>query len=221
MVESAEQGMTFERGVFLTLLLLLVLLAVRTLTQWPDKITLEVARLDYCEPQRGLKPSAGKNYSAGRDVLVPIELTGSREEDFSKSKDVFPKSSRERRPRRPDNPITATNELPPKPSAHPVVAVKKAAPRAPKRKAPFSIKGLINYPGVGYRLLVVDEANKYSQLKEKDKFVVNKETLVIDKITSAGAMVRFADGYSLLVRNSQDLSEGMKLRDATRDKTNK
>lgn len=204
-------AMTFERGVFLALLLVLLLVVARLFLSWPPMVATEDARLDYREPER--VPEAGAALPAtafqDHDLLVPYELTVLSPLNLQTQAPRPPVViGRPQRPTpRPDGEVA----LKPKVPAKPPVAVKQPeAPATPEaRRLPLSIKGVINFSGLGFRLLTVDEDGGYHRMQEGDEFPYLGETYTIKKITADGAVFVAPDGSLVVLKNDFDFAKAV------------
>lgn len=202
--------MSFERGVFLALLLVLLLVAVRLFLNWPVAVVTEDARLDYREPER--VPAAPMALPAeafqDHDLLVPYELTVLKPLALQAPTVRPPVVRRVPRPTpRADGEVA----LKPKAPAKPTVTVKPPdAPATPEaRRLPLSIKGVINFSGLGFRLLTVDEDGGYHRMQEGDEFPYLGETYTIKKISADGAVFTAPDGSLVVLKNDFDFAKAV------------
>ena len=101
--------------------------------------------------------------------------------------------------------------LKPKTPPKPQVTVKTPeAPAAPEaRRLPLSIKGVINFSGLGFRLLTVDEDGGYHRMQEGDEFPYMGETYTIKKITADGAVFTAPNGGTVVLKNDFDFAKAV------------
>jgi hypothetical protein len=203
---------SFERGVFLALLMILGLLIARLVLGWPEPEEPETARIDYREPERLLAfiPDVDKKKFAGRDILVPLELARVNEN---------------RRPRQTRPEVTApegttpdgTAEKPPLENLATVRLMPKSEPRVntetPKRPTvtteipvtndpvPLTAKGVIKLSGQKMHFLAIDaETQKSILLQEGDERDINGGSYNISKITASEITVIKTDGTTEILK---------------------
>ena len=207
---AQPSSMSFERGVFLALLLVLLLVAVRLVLNWPTAVLTEDARLDYREPERVPAAPAALPAEAfqDHDLLVPFELTVLKPLSLQTRAPRPPVIQRPQRPApRADGEVT----LKPKAPAKPTVTVKPPeTPTEPEaRRLPLTIKGVINFSGLGFRLLTVDEDGGYHRMQEGDEFPYLGETYTIKKISADGAVFTAPDGGLVVLKNDFDFAKAV------------
>lgn len=223
MLTVSENTLSFERGVFLALLVLLALLCVRLILNWPEPVVTEAARIDYREPAKvpeEIKP-AGEDAFSGRDLLTPVEF---------KERVVKINAQEENRPqprvwqRRPQPPRQNTGEVTLKPKTAPKPKpeeVKPAEVKVTERRLPLAVKGVVKTENAGFALLI-QNANDETAITVKDaddqdtpllregtKFTCGGESFTIKKITADTTLLEMADGTVSAVKNDFRFAEAI------------